>query len=79
MSNVIFEDKIGEFIEKLSLAYPEVGVEVEYYMESNYFEILHDMDKRQPNIAEFHSVVGRLLKDIFYANDIFNFSFIHKF
>jgi hypothetical protein len=66
---------IDEFINKIKIKYPDLKIGYSYDEDENYYHIWHTNSKLQFEDNIFLSYVGGLIRECFYSNDIFNFSF----
>lgn len=73
--NAKAQDYIIKFINELKKEYPTVIIDSIYDDEHDIFDIWHDSYDFQFKDQGFLSKVGMLIKDILYANEIFNISF----
>jgi len=73
--NAKAQDFIVKFINEFKKEYPTVIIDFAYDDELDIFDIWHDSYDFQFKDQRFLSKVGILIKDILYANEIFNISF----
>ncbi|WP_372997000.1 hypothetical protein [Lutispora sp.] len=72
------EDKkvfIEEFISKVKDKYRDLIIGYEFDDEDNAFDIWHTGKHYESNDEEFLSYTGELIRDVLFANGIFNISF----
>jgi len=73
------EEFIQEFIRANKDKYPDLYIDYDYDLESDWFKIWHnDFQMRFVNWSinyEFSAFIGQMIKDILYKNNIYNFSF----
>ncbi len=66
---------IEQFIAEFKKEYPLVTIDYFYDDDNDMFDIWHDDRTLQFENKDFLKRIGTFIKDIFYANDIFNVSF----
>ena len=66
---------IKEFIGKIKSYYPELYINFDYDKELDEYEIWHNDPQLEFQDNEFKKLVGKIAQDIFFDNNIYNFSF----
>lgn len=69
------EEFIQEFIKVIKDKYPDLYINYDYDLESDWFEIWHNDFAIQFDDHEFLVFTGQMIKDILCRNNIYNFSF----
>lgn len=73
MSNM--QEQINKFEAKINDRYPDLKIGHSYDAEEDYYHIWHTNSHLQFEDDDFPGFVGGLIKECFYSNDIYNFSF----
>lgn len=66
---------VDQFVSEFKKNYPSVSIGYDYDNELDYYDIWHNSYDLQFKNEDFLKIVGGLIKNIFYANGIFNVSF----
>ena len=69
------QEQINIFKTKLKSRYSDLRIGYSYDEEEDYYDIWHTNSQLQFEDAVFRAFAGGLIKECFYSNDIFNFSF----
>lgn len=70
---------VEQFIAEFKKEYPLVTIDYSYDDDNDMFDIWHDDRTLQFENKDFLKRIGTFVKEIFYANDIFNVSFGYDF
>lgn len=69
------EKQISIFKAKIKEKYPHLTVDYSYDADEDYYHIWHTNSRLEFEDDVFPGFVGGLIRECFYANNIFNFSF----
>ena len=69
------QEQINIFKTKINAQYPDLKIGYSYDADEDYYHIWHTNSRLQFEDDVFPGFVGGLIKEYFYSNDIFNFSF----
>lgn len=69
------QEQINILETKIKAKYPDLKIGYSYDAEEDYYHIWHTNSHLQFEDNAFPGFIGYLIKDCFYSNDIFNFSF----
>lgn len=69
------EKQIEYFVSRIKKLYPSLDVDFSYDEKGNQFSIWHTDPELQFNNDQFLKDIGWLIKEVLYAENIYNFSF----
>ena len=69
------EKQISIFKAKIKEQYPDLTVDYNYDADEDYYDIWHTNSQLQYEDDDFLAFIGGLIREHFYANNLFNFSF----
>ena len=73
MTNII--ELIKKFKDKVAAHYPELYIDFEYDSELNEYDIWHNDPELEFKDEKFKKFIGKTAQEVFFDNNIYNFSF----
>jgi hypothetical protein len=68
-------DLMNKFKDKITACYPELYIDFEYDSELDEYDIWHNNPELEFKDDKFIKLVGEVAREIFFNNNIYNFSF----